>query len=256
MPGHVYDSAFYDYISSGSRASANVIVPLVLSAAQVDSVLDVGAGNGSWLAAWLAAGIDDALAVDGDYVDTASLAIPSEKFRAADLSRSLDLGRRFGLVQSLEVAEHIAEGASDTFVDNLTRHGDIVMFSAAVPNQGGEFHVNEQPPEYWRAKFAARGYACFDWLRPRLAGRSDVKPWYRFNTLVYANAAGRERLSADVLASRIADDRAVPVCGDFAWNARRAAVSLIPQGGRHMIARAMAAFESRAAQARVTTRAS
>lgn len=247
MAGHVYNSDFYDYISGGSRASADVVVPLMLANVRIASVLDVGAGNGAWLAAWIAGGIDDALAVDGDYVDRTRLAVPADRFRPADLSQPLDIGRRFDLVQSLEVAEHIAEPCAQTFVQNLARHGDVVLFSAAVTNQGGEFHVNEQRPEYWRRKFAALGYTCFDWLRPQLADARAVKPWYRFNSLVFANPAGQSRLSEAVLAARIADDQEVPVCGDLAWNARRAAVALIPQGGRHMIARIKAAVEARAA---------
>ncbi len=245
MAGHVYNNDFYAYISGGSRASADVVVPLMLGNASIGSVLDVGAGNGSWLAAWLAHGISDALAVDGDYVDTAKLAIPASNFRSANLSQPLDLGRRFDLVQSLEVAEHIAEPRADTFIETLTGHGDIVLFSAAVTNQGGEFHVNEQPPEYWRRKFAAHGYACFDWLRPQLASARTVKPWYRFNSLIYANAAGQQRLSAALLAARVPDAEPVTIRGDLEWHARRTAVSLIPAGGRHMIARVKAAIEAR-----------
>lgn len=250
MADHVYDSRFYEYIGEGSRASANAVVPLMLANAGIASVLDVGAGNGSWLAAWLANGVDDALAVDGAYVDMAQLAIPADRFHPHDLSRPLDLGRTFDCVQSLEVAEHIAEAQADVFVDTLTRHGDLVLFSAAVTNQGGEHHVNEQPPEYWRRKFAARGYACFDWLRPQLAARREVKAWYRFNTLIYANPSGQARLSQNVLASRLADSEPVPLRGDLAWRARRAAVSLIPHRGIHFIARAKAAIETYGADRR------
>lgn len=246
MTGHVYNNDFYAYISGGSRASADVVVPMLLANARVESVLDVGAGAGAWIAAWLDAGVADALAVDGDYVDRARLAIPAGRFRPADLSQPLNLGRRFDLVQSLEVAEHVPEDCADLFVENLARHGDIVLFSAAAPNQGGEFHVNEQPPEYWRAKFASLGYACFDWLRPQLAGRREVRPWYRFNSLLYASPQGQARLSGAVLATRVAEGRAVPLAGDLAWNARRAAVALVPRGGRHLIARVKAAIEARA----------
>lgn len=245
MASHVYNDDFYAYISQGSRASANVVIPLMLSNIDIDSVLDVGAGNGSWLAAWLDAGVADALAVDGDYVDRTKLAIPADRFQPHDLARPLDLGRRFGLVQSLEVAEHLAEDRADSFVETLARHGDVVMFSAAVRNQGGEYHVNEQPPEYWRRKFAARGYTCFDWLRPQLVNHGEVKPWYRFNTLIYANEAGQKRLSQSILEARVAEGSEVPMCGNLAWNARRAAVALIPQGLIHTVAMAKAAIEAR-----------
>ncbi|MEO7787638.1 MAG: methyltransferase domain-containing protein [Sphingomicrobium sp.] len=230
MTDHVYNSDFYDYIDDGSRASARTVAPLLRAEMRIDSLLDIGAGHGAWAAEWAAAGAGEVLAVDGDYVRLDQLVIPADRFRAHDLSTPLDLGRTFDLVQSLEVAEHLPAAKAATFVDTLTRHGDVVLFSAAVPHQGGEHHVNEQPPEYWRQLFAAKGFAAFDWLRPRLADQKQVKGWYRYNSLIYANAAGQERLSRSILDTRVADGQPVAMAGDLAWNARRAMVRLMPTG--------------------------
>src|SRR5688572_31594741 len=194
MSRHVYSSDFFDYIDVGSRASARKVANLLLREMTVGSLLDVGSGHGAWAAEWLLAGVGEVIAVDGDYVQPEQLAIDKSRFIAHDLSRPLDLGRKFDLVQSLEVAEHIAAEHADLFVDNLVKHGDVVLFSAAVPHQGGEHHVNEQPPEYWRKKFAERGYAVYDWLRPLLAEQRMVKPWYRFNSFIYATETGAARL--------------------------------------------------------------
>jgi 2-polyprenyl-3-methyl-5-hydroxy-6-metoxy-1,4-benzoquinol methylase len=120
------------------------------------------------LAIWLQHGAKDVLGVDGPYVDQSRLHIPTSQFLASDLAYPLKLERQFDLVQSLEVAEHLPEQASEQFVDSLVRHGRLVLFSAATPGQGGENHINEQPWEYWRAKFAARNFELFDFLRPRL----------------------------------------------------------------------------------------
>src|SRR5262245_15551279 len=107
MTSHVYSTDFYDYIDAGSRASARVVAGLMLGEMKVGSLLDIGSGHGAWAAEWLKAGVKDVIAVDGDYVERDQLAIPSANFRAHDLTTSLDLGRRFDLVQSLEVAEHL-----------------------------------------------------------------------------------------------------------------------------------------------------
>jgi len=245
MSDHHYSGDFYSYIDAGSRRSAHVVVGLVRPEMRIESLLDVGAGHGAWAAEWMAAGVTDVLAVDGDYVRRDQLAIPASKFFAHDLSTPLDLKRRFDLVQSLEVAEHLPADKADLFVDNLVGHGDIILFSAAVPHQGGEHHVNEQPPEYWRNRFASRGYAAFDFLRPRLTGRSEVMPWYRFNSYLYANAAGEKRLSEAILATRVPTNRPLEIGGDLAWTLRRAAVRLIPPALVKPIAMAKASVEAR-----------
>jgi hypothetical protein len=193
----------------------------------------------------MAAGVGDVLAVDGDYVQADQLVIPANRFQAHDLSTPLDLGRTFDLVQSLEVAEHLPHAKAAMFVETLTRHGDVVLFSAAVPHQGGEHHVNEQPPEYWRQLFLGRGYAVFDFLRPRLADQKQVKGWYRYNSYLYANAAGQALLSDLVLASRVEKDRPLEIGGDFAWNARRAMVRLIPPALVKPVAMVKASVEAR-----------
>lgn len=245
MSDHVYSGGFYDYIDAGSRASARTVARLLRGEMPIASLLDVGAGHGAWAAEWMAAGVPDVIAVDGDYVSRDRLAIPADRFRPHDLSQPLDLGRTFDLVQSLEVAEHLPDGAADGFVETLTRHGDIVLFSAAVPHQGGEHHVNEQPLSYWRARFAARGYKPYDWLRPLIADDRAIMPWYRFNTLIYANEAGAARLSPAIRAAGVADDAPVDVPGDLRWRARRAMVRLIPPALVKPIAMAKASVEAR-----------
>ena len=245
MTEHVYNADFYDYIDDGSRASARTVAPLLLAEMSVASLLDVGAGHGAWASEWSRAGVAEVIAVDGDYVKPDQLVIPPASFRAHDLSTPLDLGRKFDLVQSLEVAEHLPGDKAALFVETLTRHGDVVLFSAAVPHQGGEHHVNEQPPEYWRKLFGANGYEPFDWLRPRLAGQGYVKPWYRFNSFLYANEAGQQRLSAAILAARVAHGRPLSIGGDFSWGVRRAMVRLMPTSLVKPVAMVKASVEAR-----------
>ncbi len=245
MSEHVYSGDFYTYIDAGSRRSARVVAKILLGEMPIRSVLDVGAGHGAWAAEWRSLGVDDVTAVDGDYVDRAQLAIPPESFVPHDLATSLDLGRRYDLVQSLEVAEHLPDSKADQFVDNLVRHGDVILFSAAVPHQGGEHHVNEQPPEYWRRKFAARGYAVFDFVRPALSTTRDVMPWYRFNSYLYANSDGQTRLSDAILMCRVDDRTSLTIGGNLQWALRRAAVRLIPTSLVKPVAIAKAAVEAR-----------
>ena len=245
MTKHVYSTDFYDYIDAGSRASAEAVAQLILGEIKVRSLLDVGSGHGAWAAEWIKAGVADVIAVDGEYVRREQLVIAADKFVAHDLATPLDLGRRFDLVQSLEVAEHLPAVSAAGFVENLVRHGGIILFSAAVPHQGGEHHVNEQPPQYWRELFARQGFEVFDWVRPRLAGQRQIMPWYRFNSFIYANKTGRKRLSKSILAAQVAGNQPLEIGGDLSWALRRAAVRLIPTALVKPIAMAKASLEAR-----------
>ncbi|MFW8633657.1 class I SAM-dependent methyltransferase [Cribrihabitans pelagius] len=238
---HVYSNEFYDYIDRGARSSAEALISVLQPHLQARSVLDLGSGRGVWLSEWRRAGVLEVAGVDGDYVDRTRLAIPAECFHAADLTQPFALGRRFDLVQSLEVGEHLPKAAAAQLVESLAAHSDRVLFSAAVPGQGGEFHINEQPLSFWQELFAARGYTAFDCIRPRLREHAEVEPWYRFNSVLYVNAAGRAGLSESVLETEIPQGQAVPLAGSLAWRLRRGLVSLMPQPMVTRIAQARAA---------------
>ncbi|MGH9124829.1 MAG: hypothetical protein ACRDZ8_08910 [Acidimicrobiales bacterium] len=95
----------------------------------------------------------------------------------------------------LEVAEHLPADAAATFVDTLTRHADVAVFSAAVPGEGGVNHANEQWPLYWLQLFSRAGWRPFDLLRPRLWEDGRVGFWYRQNLPLFASPAGEARTS-------------------------------------------------------------
>jgi SAM-dependent methyltransferase len=186
-----YDLAFYSRFERGSAASAEVIVPLLLSEFPAGSVVDVGCGLGTWLAVFERQGVRDLLGIDGGYVQPETLRIDPSRFRAVDLRRPPDLGRRFDIACSFEVAEHLPADCARDFVRLLTRAAPVVAFSAAVPNQGGVHHVNERPQSYWAGLFAAEGFVAIDPVRPAVRGDHRVEWWYRQNLLVYCEPARR-----------------------------------------------------------------
>lgn len=233
---HEYGKRFFDYVDAGARRSASRVLPIIQRFIRVSSVLDVGCGRGAWLAAWRDLGVKDCLGVDGAYVDTARLAVPGDAFLPQDISAHFTLSRRFGLVQCLEVAEHIQETRAACLVNNLTAHGDVILFSAAVPGQGGEFHVNEQPHEYWRDKFDRQGYRMFDFLRPAIRSFKDVEPWYRFNTFVFANKDGLVRLSGEALGREVRRTDPIEDFSSLGWRIRTRALRALPQNIVHYLA--------------------
>lgn len=130
----------------------------------------------------------DVLGLDGDYVEKELLAkyISNNEFKATDLTQPFDLKRKFDLIISLEVAEHLPEDSAENFIKSLCKHGDIIVFSAAIPGQGGQNHINEQWRFYWCEKFASFNYKAFDILRPRIWNIEKVNWWYKQNVLIFS----------------------------------------------------------------------
>ena len=191
-----YTADFFRTDLARSDASARVIVPLMMTLLTVRSVLDVGCGRGDFLRAFGEAGVTDMLGLDGDYVPRDQLVIDPARFRPTDIARPFDLGRQYDLVLSLEVAEHLPASAAEGFVASLVRHASLVLFSAAIPGQGGTGHINEQWQTYWAELFARHGYRPYDVVRPVLWARPEVASCYRQNTLVFATETAAAKSSA------------------------------------------------------------
>ncbi len=139
--------------------------------------------------------MNDVFGVDGVDIPRADFLAPFELLRVVDLTRPLNLGRKFDMVLCLEVAEHIDEAFGAVLVETLTRHSDRVVFSAACPNQPGQHHVNCQWPEYWQALFNRHGFACDDDIRWKIWNDRTVDQFYRQNMFIATREperAGRE----------------------------------------------------------------
>ncbi len=182
-----YNQEFYQYQMQGSLRSAQTVVPILLELVDAKSVVDVGCGVGTWLSVYHKQGVTEILGIDGAYVDRKLLMIDQDRFQAHDLATPLDIDQKFDLVQSLEVAEHIDAGYAAQFISELTRLGNVILFSAAIPCQLGTGHVNEQFIDYWIDLFIEHGYQPVDYLRPRIWDNNDVEVCYRQNMLLFAN---------------------------------------------------------------------
>ena len=228
MGGYQYSEQFFNFVDISSGRSARGFLSRLNLGFDVASVLDVGCARGIWLDAWVQRGVEDVFGLDGVHVNPASLLIPTAKFRPTDISKPFRLGRRFDLVECLEVGEHIPKACARTLVENLAQHGDVVLFSAAIPGQGGEFHINEQPLEYWAALFKEFGYRAFDYPRVAVRDEREVEPWYRYNAVLYANATGMSRLAADVMQYAVPDNTRFANRASFIWRARCVVLRALP----------------------------
>jgi hypothetical protein len=163
-----------------------VILPIVFKHADIKSIVDFGCGTGAWLRCAADIGVPDIQGLDGAWVATDHLCIAPHQFRPADLTKAVELDRKYDLAICLEVAEHLPVSSAGTLVDSITRASDLILFSAAIPLQTGTHHINEQWQDYWAALFDQRGFVASDIVRPAIWGRPDVEWWYQQNTLLFA----------------------------------------------------------------------
>lgn len=187
----LHNADFRNAQAGGALPSARLIVPLVLTLMEPrrpGSAIDFGCGLGAWLRALQEHGIQSVIGVDGDYVNRAHLLIEPHRFRAVNLECDpLDFGG-FDLALCLEAAEHLPEGAAERLINGLTTAAPVVLFSAAVPGQGGTHHVNERWPSYWIKLFSGRGFLALDPIRPQIREDRRIDWTYRQNLLLFARA--------------------------------------------------------------------
>ncbi|MGS0706576.1 class I SAM-dependent methyltransferase [Acinetobacter sp. ANC 3781] len=225
--GHIYKESFFNYIDFSSSRSATAFIKCIDLPFKINTVLDVGCGRGAWLAQWAEHG-KNIYGVDGAYVNKDNLLISNENFDHQDISKPFDLGEKYDLVQCLEVAEHLQEKDAVTLIDNLIRHGDFILFSAAIPGQGGEFHVNEQPLNYWVNKFSQKGYSCFDYIRPQILKTKKIEPWYRYNSILFIKNEKILDLETKVKKTKVDGDHNFNQLVSFFWLTRNLILRFLP----------------------------
>jgi SAM-dependent methyltransferase len=165
--------------------SAEIVLSRLWSYVRPRSILDVGCGLGSWLAAARERGVQDLAGIEGPWFEPPGGTATTAVVRC-DLEQGFALRRRFDLAICLEVVEHLSPAGGARLLDSIVQHADIVMFSAAVPHQGGRHHVNEQPLDHWAEEFRRRGLSVHDFLRADIWDDRDVLAWLRQNVVVFA----------------------------------------------------------------------
>jgi hypothetical protein len=169
--------------------SAERVIELLLSMLTVRSVVDFGCGDGVWLRAFEARGVDRILGYDGPWNCVDRLLVDPSGFLVKDLSKPVDPPMQFDMALCLEVAEHLPHEASPTLVRSLCAHAPVVLFGAAIPGQGGYRHINEQWQSFWIGLFRQNGFVRFDVVRPEIWDDPAVYPWYKQNIGLFVSEA-------------------------------------------------------------------
>jgi hypothetical protein len=174
-----YDAEFYARNLKFQAALGKEIIPFMVDKYNPRTVIDFGCGCGKLLSMF---GIDDVIGINGDWPENLQI----NSLHVLNLSNLNSWPMKYDLVISLEVAEHLPKFSAYNFIKTLiSAASGPVMFSAAVPGQGGIFHINEQPHKYWHEKFAKHDYKPLDIIRPVIKDKKSVPFWYRENIFIY-----------------------------------------------------------------------
>ena len=183
----MFNKSFFDKNLKWNVPIAKKLVELIMRFFTPQSVVDVGCGNAEFLAEFkkeniLIKGYEGSRhALENSLVDRKFI----EQF---DLRNKIISQRRYDLALCLEVAEHIDKKFSRILVDSLTVLADTIIFTAAPPGQGGHFHINEQPKEFWIEKFQAKGFTYEVQISQKIrdeARKNNILSWYSDNFMVF-----------------------------------------------------------------------
>lgn len=178
----MYDDKFYEVSRSGMQVSAEALVPILMEQLEwPGTVLDVGCGEGWWAHEF--AKHDCAVTgIDGGWHGEHLL---EERFIPHNLADPINLDKKFDTVVCLEVAEHLRPPRARSFIADLCNLAhSYVVFSAAIPGQGGTGHLNEQWPDYWARLFNERGFAVNSDFRFTIWDDDRIENWYRQNLMI------------------------------------------------------------------------
>ncbi len=161
-----YGYDFYKDRHKKTVYAASVILSIIVEVLpKLNSAIDFGCGVGTWLLVLKEKGCQEILGLDGHWVNQDLLVIPKETFRQVDFEKRIKIDKRYDLAICLEVAEHVSKENTNNFIDALTQASDYILFSAAIPFQGGKGHINEQWPNFWTHIFNNKGYVALDIIR-------------------------------------------------------------------------------------------
>jgi hypothetical protein len=201
-----YPQTYYVKRQDIAIRSARRIVSLLQATYPVKSVIDFGCADGAWLSVFAEKGIDDFIGVDGPWMDQEQLLIPKDRFIAADFSRTIpELNRKFDLVSCIEVIEHIPDEQGKYLIGQMCSLSDMILFSAAVPWQGGTGHVNERRQSYWMEKFAKHGFVPYDLFRSAIWNDDSINVIYKQNMFLYVNQKAEKLLTKVLDEYRVID---------------------------------------------------
>lgn len=199
--------------------ASSIVVPELIKLYSPKSVVDIGCGLGTWLKVFADNHITDLVGYDGSHLDLSKVEISKDLIIIKDLEKEIISPRTFDLAISLEVAEHISPENAETFVKSICSLSQTVIFSAAIPYQGGQNHLNEQWPSYWQDLFAKHQFTMHDVLRDIFWDNDQIDYWYKQNMFLVTGPKSPFYIKENKALKRLVHPDLVRIYHDLYWNA-------------------------------------
>ena len=192
---NLYKKTFYENRDEMTIHSAKKILEIIKEIIINAKVLDLGCGVGTWAKVAKEMGAKEVRGLDGPWVDTNLIEIDQKEFSTLDLNKNtINFDKNFDLIIWLENIEHLSKGKGEEIINHITNHTDFVLFSGAIPDQGGKGHLNERWQSYWAEYFDKKGFKAFDVIRPKIWKDEYIPFWYKQNIVLYANSQSANKI--------------------------------------------------------------
>ena len=172
----------YNHIAIEEKPFADRLAQFIKYVIRPNRVVDIGCGPGHFVQSMNDIGVN-CIGID---IDERVLNVPN-LYR----ENILDTQIVSDTCICLEVFEHIPKEYNDDLVEKVsTMFLDTLIFTAAVPGQGGVGHINCQPIEYWSDKFLAtkrcyRNYMLEDIVK-YYCKQGRYMGWFYNNVLIFS----------------------------------------------------------------------
>ncbi len=186
----IYNKKYYRSFSNDSNLSANIILSEIFKTIECKSVIDIGCGTGMWLENVYKILKDNQLILTG--VDGYQIKDLKKFNKAKYYFKNLEedfIFPKHDFLMCMEVAEHLSSNNAKSFVNNLCGIADVILFSAAVPGQGGLKHINERYANYWIDLFKKNDFVANDSFKKNIWMNNAFKncPYYISNSFLFIN---------------------------------------------------------------------
>ena len=159
---------YYSSFANSSLKFGTILSELVKKKISIGNVLDIGSGTCELVYGFSKNDLDFVAIDKHDEKISEKYLGNNNFFFKLDITKKIDLKKKFDCCICIEVLEHVENSNSDNVIQNLIRHSDFIIFSSAQNGQGGLNHINEQPLDYWINKFKKYDSICFDYIRPQI----------------------------------------------------------------------------------------